>query len=458
MVNQGNILPRKSFWNDCLLHLEGELSSNHFNTWIRPLQAEKDHNKLFLFAPNRFVKDWVDSHYLDRISEIATSIGKSDFEVILKIGSKEAISIEKRSDKKSAKKKSGNSAVRKKMRQEFSTALNPKFTFHSHVAGKSNQLARAASLQVGENPGQSYNPLFIYGGSGVGKTHLMQSAGNLILQHQPTATVAYVRSEFFVQGFVKALQHGTIDDFKLHYRSVDALLIDDIHFFARKNQSQEEFFHTFNSLLDLNRQIIMTSDRMPQEIEGLEERLVSRFGSGLTVPIEPPELETRVAILITKATEMGINLPQEVAFFISRQIRSNVRELEGGLNRIVASMRFTGREIDLDLAKDALKDIVGFQQRMISLENIQKTVAEYYKIRVSDIRSKKRTRSITRPRQIAMTLSKELTNHSLPEIGDAFGGRDHTTVIHAVKKVAELKRDNPQLNEDYENLLKILSS
>ena len=451
-------MPRKSFWNDCLLHLEGELSSNHFNTWIRPLQAEKDHNKLFLFAPNRFVKDWVDSHYLDRISEIATSIGKSDFEVILKIGSKEAISIEKGSDKKSTKVKSGNSAVRKKMRQEFSTALNPKFTFHSHVAGKSNQLARAASLQVGENPGQSYNPLFIYGGSGVGKTHLMQSAGNLILQHQPTATVAYVRSEFFVQGFVKALQHGTIDDFKLHYRSVDALLIDDIHFFARKNQSQEEFFHTFNSLLDLNRQIIMTSDRMPQEIEGLEERLVSRFGSGLTVPIEPPELETRVAILITKATEMGINLPQEVAFFISRQIRSNVRELEGGLNRIVASMRFTGREIDLDLAKDALKDIVGFQQRMISLENIQKTVAEYYKIRVSDIRSKKRTRRITRPRQIAMTLSKELTNHSLPEIGDAFGGRDHTTVIHAVKKVAELKRDNPQLNEDYENLLKILSS
>ena len=453
-------MPRKSFWNDCLLHLEGELSSNHFNTWIRPLQAEKDHNKLYLFAPNRFVKDWVDSHYLNRISEIATSIGKSDFEVILKIGSKQPVIVDAKSNQKTAKKKnnSGGSASRKKMRKEFSTTLNPKFTFHSHVAGKSNQLARAAALQVGENPGQSYNPLFIYGGSGVGKTHLMQSAGNLILQHQPTATIAYVRSEFFVQGFVKALQHGTIDNFKLHYRSVDALLIDDIHFFARKNQSQEEFFHTFNSLLDMNRQIIMTSDRMPQEIEGLEERLVSRFGSGLTVPIEPPELETRVAILITKASEMGINLPQEVAFFISRQIRSNVRELEGGLNRIVASMRFTGREIDLDLAKDALKDIVGFQQRMISLENIQKTVAEYYKIRVSDIRSKKRTRSITRPRQIAMTLSKELTNHSLPEIGDAFGGRDHTTVIHAVKKVAELKSDTPQINEDYENLLKILSS
>jgi chromosomal replication initiator protein len=452
-------LPRKSFWNDCLLHLEGELSSNHFNTWIRPLQAEKDHNRLYLLAPNRFVKEWVDAHYLDRITEIASSIGKNDFEVILRIGSRDPGGIEKSPTKKNPRSTSGNSASsRKKVRLEFSTALNPKFAFHSHVAGKSNQLARAAALQVGENPGQSYNPLFIYGGSGVGKTHLMQSAGNLILQHQPTANVAYVRSEFFVQGFVKALQHGTIDDFKLHYRSVDTLLIDDIHFFARKNQSQEEFFHTFNSLLDLNRQIIMTSDRMPQEIEGLEERLVSRFGSGLTVPIEPPELETRVAILITKASEIGIDLPQEVAFFISRQIRSNVRELEGGLNRVIASMRFTGRDIDLDLAKEALKDIVGFQQRMISLDNIQKTVAEYFKIRVSDIRSKKRTRNITRPRQIAMTLSKELTNHSLPEIGDAFGGRDHTTVIHAVKKVSELTSEIPQLNEDYENLLKILSS
>jgi len=452
-------LSRQTFWNDCLLHLEGELSSNHFNTWIRPLQAEKEKNKLYLLAPNRFVKDWVDSHYLNRITEIAGSIGKGDLEVILKIGSKDiSDNSELATDKKIQQKNSGNKTSRKKIRKEFTTALNPKFTFHSHVAGKSNQLARAAALQVGENPGQSYNPLFIYGGSGVGKTHLMQSAGNMILQHQPTATIAYVRSEFFVQGFVKALQHGTIDDFKLHYRSVDALLIDDIHFFARKNQSQEEFFHTFNSLLDLNRQIIMTSDRMPQEIEGLEERLVSRFGSGLTVPIEPPELETRVAILITKASEMGINLPQEVAFFISRQIRSNVRELEGGLNRIIASMRFTGREIDLDLAKEALKDIVGFQRRMISLENIQKTVAEYFKIRLSDIRSKKRTRNITRPRQIAMSLSKELTNHSLPEIGDAFGGRDHTTVIHAVKKVSQLTSENPQLNEDYENLLKILSN
>jgi chromosomal replication initiator protein len=286
----------------------------------------------------------------------------------------------------------------------------------------------------------------------------MQAAGNMILKQNPSANIAYVRSEMFVQGFVKALRHHSIDEFKRHYRSVDALLIDDIHFFAGKNQSQEEFFHTFNSLHDLNHQIIMTSDRLPQEIEGLEERLVSRFGYGLTVPIEAPELETRVAILITKASEMGVELPQEVAFYISRQIRSNVRELEGGLNRVIASMRFTGRSIDMELAKEALKDIVGFQERMISLSNIQKTVSEYYKIRVSDMHSKRRNRHITRPRQIAMALSKELTNHSLPEIGDSFGGRDHTTVIHACKKVGDLVKENSQLKGDYENLLKILSS
>jgi chromosomal replication initiator protein len=286
----------------------------------------------------------------------------------------------------------------------------------------------------------------------------MQAAGNMILKHNPSANVAYVRSEMFVQSFVKALRHHSIDEFKRHYRTVDALLIDDIHFFAGKNQSQEEFFHTFNALHDINHQIIMTSDRLPQEIDGLEERLVSRFGCGLTVPIEAPELETRVAILITKASEMGVELPQEVAFYISRQIRSNVRELEGGLNRIIASMRFTGRGIDLELAKEALKDIVGFQERMISLNNIQKTVSEYYKIRISDMHSKRRTRHITRPRQIAMALSKELTNHSLPEIGDSFGGRDHTTVIHACKKVNDLVKENSQLKGDYENLLKILSS
>ena len=453
-------MARKSFWSSCLKQLESELSVDQFNTWIRPLQAEKDRNRLTILAPNRFVKQWVEDNYLARISEIVCDIGEDDYSITLKIGTRSPTADESvsTSREKKATRPPVDGATRVRSTQDFSSSLNPKFTFDSHVAGKSNQLARAAAFQVGENPGRGYNPLFIYGGSGVGKTHLMQAAGNMILKHNPSANVAYVRSEMFVQGFVKALRHSRIDEFKRHYRSVDALLIDDIHFFAGKTQSQEEFFHTFNSLHDLNRQIIMTSDRLPQEIDGLEERLVSRFGYGLTVPIEAPELETRVAILITKASELGVELPQEVAFYIARQIRSNVRELEGGLNRVIASMRFTGRDIDMDLAKEALKDIVGFQERMISLSNIQKTVSEYYKIRVSDLHSKRRNRHITRPRQIAMALAKELTNHSLPEIGDSFGGRDHTTVIHACKKVNDLVKENSQIKGDYENLLKILSS
>jgi len=459
-------LARKSFWSNCLEQLESELSVDQFNTWIRPLQAEKDRNRLTILAPNRFVKEWVEENYLERISEVVSQVGEGEFSIVLKIGTRSIpAGTEEDSDrggslrdKKKTNTQESSNTTRIKTKLDYSASLNPKFTFDSHVAGKSNQLARAAAFQVGENPGRAYNPLFIYGGSGVGKTHLMQSAGNMILKHNPSAHVAYVRSEMFVQGFVKALRHHSIDDFKRHYRSVDALLIDDIHFFAGKNQSQEEFFHTFNALHDLNHQIIMTSDRLPQEIDGLEERLVTRFGCGLTVPIEAPELETRVAILITKASEMGVELPQEVAFYISRQIRSNVRELEGGLNRIIASMRFSGRNIDLELAKEALKDIVGFQERMVSLNNIQKTVSEYYKIRISDMHSKRRNRHITRPRQIAMALSKELTNHSLPEIGDSFGGRDHTTVIHACKKVNDLVNENSQLKGDYENLLKILSS
>jgi chromosomal replication initiator protein len=456
-------LARKSFWSNCLEQLESELSVDQFNTWIRPLQVEKDRNRIAILAPNRFVKEWVEDNYLERISEVVTQVGEGEFNITLKIGTRSvAAGTAGEHDGGSIQEKKpgtqGNRATRIKAKLEYSAGMNPNFTFDSHVAGKSNQLARAAAFQVGENPGRGYNPLFIYGGSGVGKTHLMQAAGNMILKHNPSANVAYVRSEMFVQSFVKALRHHSIDEFKRHYRTVDALLIDDIHFFAGKNQSQEEFFHTFNALHDINHQIIMTSDRLPQEIDGLEERLVSRFGCGLTVPIEAPELETRVAILITKASEMGIELPQEVAFYISRQIRSNVRELEGGLNRVIASMRFTGRSIDLELAKEALKDIVGFQERMISLNNIQKTVSEYYKIRISDMHSKRRTRHITRPRQIAMALSKELTNHSLPEIGDSFGGRDHTTVIHACKKVNDLVKENSQLKGDYENLLKILSS
>jgi len=454
-----------ALWSRCLQQLETELSSDQFNTWIRPLQAQPDGQYLYLYAPNRFVREWVEDNYFDRITEVVSKLANQDYEIALRIGSRQAKGPGEKGQEQPtattstiAGQPGETRAIRSSRRLEYSTQLNGKFTFDTHVAGKSNQLARAAAFQVGENMGRAYNPLFIYGGSGIGKTHLMQAAGNLILKHNPAAVIAYVRSEMFVQGFVNALRHQTIDEFKRHYRSVDALLIDDIHFFAGKNQSQEEFFHTFNSLIDLNHQIIMTSDRLPQEIEGLEERLVSRFGSGLTVPIEPPELETRVAILMSKAGDLGIEMPQEVAFFISRQIRSNVRELEGALNRVIASMRFTGRPIDLELTKDALKDIVGFQERMISLNNIQKTVAEYFKIRVADLHSKRRTRQITRPRQIAMSLAKELTNHSLPEIGDAFGGRDHTTVIHACRKVDELNRENTQIREDYQNLLKILST
>jgi chromosomal replication initiator protein len=351
---------------------------------------------------------------------------------------------------------SGKAGVKRDTRG--SGRLNPEFTFGTHIEGKSNQLARAAARQVGENPGGAYNPLFIYGGVGLGKTHLMQAAGHLMCAQDPDAKVAYVHSERFVADMVKALQHNAINDFKKHYRNLDALLIDDIQFFVGKERSQEEFFHTFNNLLDGQRQIIITADRFPKELVGVEERLISRFGSGLTVSIEPPELETRVAILMKKAQQEGIDLPEDVAFFVAKRVRSNVRELEGALRRIMASAAFTGREIDLNLASESLKDLLAFQERLVSINNIQKTVAEYYKIRVADLHSKSRSRHVARPRQVAMTLSKELTNHSLPEIGDAFGGRDHTTVLHACRKINELAQHDPQIKEDYNNLLRILST
>jgi chromosomal replication initiator protein len=335
--------------------------------------------------------------------------------------------------------------------------LNPTFTFESFVEGKSNQLARAAASQVGENPGKSYNPLFIYGGVGLGKTHLMHAIGNSMLNNNPEARVSYVHSERFVGDMVQGLQHNTISEFKRNYRSLDALLIDDIQFFAGKERSQEEFFHTFNALLEGQRQIILTCDRYPKEVAGLEERLKSRFGWGLTVAIEPPELETSVAILMSKAAADGISLPEEVAFFIAKRIRSNVRELEGALRRVIANYRFTGREIDVDFAKEALRDLLALQDRLVSIENIQKTVAEYFKIRVGDLLSKKRSRSIARPRQIGMALAKELTNHSLPEIGDAFGGRDHTTVLHGCRRIASLRETDKRVDDDYLNLLRTLT-
>ncbi len=426
------------------------MSSQQFNTWIRPLHAIADDGGLRLLAPNRFVMDWVRRQYLDRLQELARDYGCDPIPVSIEIGSHaSALRPAGRADQRSESRDS---------HQPYAPGhLNKTFTFDTHVEGKSNQLARAAAMQVGENPGRAYNPLFIYGGVGLGKTHLMQAAGNLIVARDAGAKVAYVHSERFVADMVKALQHNAINDFKRHYRSLDALLIDDIQFFAGKTHSQEEFFHTFNTLLEGQRQVVITSDRFPKEITGVQERLISRFGSGLTVPIDPPELETRVAILNKKARVLGMEIPDEVAFFVAKQIRSNVRELEGALHRVVASARFTGQPIDLELARDALKDLLVFQERQVTINNIQKTVAEYYKMRVSDLHSKRRNRQITRPRQIAMALAKELTNLSLPEIGDAFGGRDHTTVIHACRKVAELLQTEAKIKEDYDNLQKLLS-
>ncbi len=432
-------------WQSCLARLEQELSAQQFNTWIRPLQAIEEGQALRLLAPNRFVMEWVRDRFMSRIAELATQYDHSHpLNVSVEVGTQEfAVATVRLTNNTRTVAAIGR--------------LNPDFTFDSHVEGKSNQLARAAAQQVGENPGRAYNPLFIYGGVGLGKTHLMHAAGNLILRRSPGAAVAYVHSERFVADMVRALQHNTIGEFKKFYRSLDALLIDDIQFFVGKERSQEEFFHTFNALLEGQRQVIISADRFPKDLVGVAERLVSRFGSGLTVAIEPPELETRVAILIKKAEAEGTALPEDVAFFIAKQVRSNVRELEGALRRVVANAHFTGRAIDRDLASESLKDLLAFQERLVTINNIQKTVAEYYKIRVSDLYSKRRSRQIARPRQVAMRLAKELTNHSLPEIGDAFGGRDHTTVLHACRKISTLLDSDARVKEDYNNLIKILS-
>ena len=430
--------------------LQAELPEQQFNTWIRPLQAVDDGSVLRLLAPNRFVIDWVQQHYLERILEVVDDT-EANTEVIVEVGSRPAAAAP------AAAQASPSRPGPRSVKEPVKSRLNPLFTFESFVEGKSNQLARAAASQVGENPGKSYNPLFIYGGVGLGKTHLMHAVGNAILKNDPNARVSYVHSERFVSDMVKGLQHNRISEFKRAYRSLDALLIDDIQFFAGKERSQEEFFHTFNALLEGQRQIILTCDRYPKEVSGLEERLKSRFGWGLTVAIEPPELETSVAILISKATAEGVELPDEVAFFIAKRIRSNVRELEGALRRVIANYRFTGRPINLDFAKEALRDLLALQERLVSIENIQKTVADYFKIRVGDLLSKKRSRSIARPRQVAMALSKELTNHSLPEIGDAFGGRDHTTVLHACRRIESLRETDKRIDDDYLNLLRTLT-
>lgn len=444
-----------SLWQQCLVRLENELPEQQFNTWIRPLHAIHSGSALKLLAPNRFVLDWVKDHYIGSIQQSVCELSRDDsLQVLLEVGSNQPAT--------DAPEPAAGGSPRADRRQEKRGLprgnLNPGFTFDSFVEGKSNQLARAASMQIAENPGTAYNPLFIYGGVGLGKTHLMHAVGNTIVANRPTAQVVYLHSERFVADMVKALQHNAINEFKRYYRTVDALLIDDIQFFAGKERSQEEFFHTFNALLEGHSQVILTCDRYPKEVVGLEERLKSRFGWGLTVAIEPPELETRVAILVNKALQANIELPSDVAFFIAKRINSNIRELEGALRRVMASARFTGRVIDLAFTKEALRDLLALQDKLVSVDNIQKTVAEYYKIRVADLLSPRRTRSITRPRQIAMALAKELTSHSLPEIGESFGGRDHTTVLHACRKVNELKESDLRIAEDYSNLCRKLTT
>ncbi|RBP53759.1 chromosomal replication initiator protein DnaA [Arenicella xantha] len=439
-------------WDKCLKKLEDEVDDHDFHTWVRPLMTKDSDATFKLYAPNRFIKDWLTDNLIDQLTKTAMHFGGGDIQLSVELNDHRAALL------KEPAASDDTLADELPSRNPFGTnVLNSSFTFENHIEGKSNQIARAATKQVSENPGVAYNPLFIYGGVGLGKTHLMHAAGNLIQQTRQNAQVAYVHSERFVSDMVKSIETNSMNKFKNYYRSLDALLIDDIQFFADKDKSQEEFFHTFNTLLETGAQIILTSDKFPKEINNLQERLTSRFESGLTVRIDPPELETRVAILKNKARKNNIDLNDDVAFMVAKKIRSNVRELEGALHRLVASSRFTGREIDLDLAKDTLQDLTLFQERKISIENIQKTVADYYGIRVSDLKSKRRNRQIARPRQVAMSLAKELTNMSLPDIGDAFGGRDHTTVIHACKKVVELTKTDSKINEDYNGLLKILS-
>ncbi|UXD89258.1 chromosomal replication initiator protein DnaA [Thalassolituus hydrocarboniclasticus] len=497
-----------ALWQDCLGHLQHELPAQQYNTWIRPLVANADSGQLVLSAPNRFVKDWVKDKYLQRIQEILSDLnGGLITRVELAVGEAQpmfrplAVNRPESAPAPAQNENFGFAAPRAQAEFDYGSQqevpsfnntpsygeapvasapapaasrpkrevqveggiqhqsfLNPTFTFKTFVEGKSNQLAHAAARQVAENAGGSYNPLFIYGGVGLGKTHLMHAVGNYLQSKNPNAKVLYVHSERFVQDMVKALQLNAINEFKRFYRGLDALLIDDIQFFAGKERSQEEFFHTFNALLEGGQQMILTCDRYPKEINGLEERLKSRFGWGLTVAVEPPELETRVAILMKKAEQTGVHLPDDAAFFIAQKIRSNVRELEGALKRVVANAHFTGSEITLPFIKESLKDLLALQDKQVSVDNIQRIVSEYYKIKMSDLLSKRRTRSIARPRQVAMALSKELTNHSLPEIGDAFGGRDHTTVLHACRKIKELQETSADIREDYKNLLRSLTT
>lgn len=456
-------------WESCLDRLQDELPSQQFNMWLRPLQPDWDAGaqRLRLFAPNRYVVEHIKDKYLGRISELLNEIEGKPAQVSVEVGSRPRAAMPAAPVPVAApvpelpavaSNLSGDERKAEMMPAAYRHGLDSKLTFENFIAGKSNDLARAAAEQVAENPGKGYNPLFIYGGVGLGKTHLMHAVGNAIQATNPGAKVVYLQSERFVNDLVRSLQTNTINEFKRYYRSVNALLIDDIQFFVGKDRSQEEFFHTFNALVDGGQQIILTSDRFPKEIDGLEERLKSRFGWGLTVQVEPPELETRVAILVSKAEDVGIVLPQEIAFFIAQKIRGNVRELEGALRRVIAHASFKGAPITADLARDALRDLLAMQARLIQIDNIQRLVADYYKIKMGELLSPKRNRSVARPRQMAMALAKDLTSHSLPEIGEQFGGRDHTTVLHGCRKIAELRKTHPDVDEDWRNLSRLLTS
>ena len=439
----------QNLWDACLRRLEQELPAQQFNTWIRPLAPEVGEaaDTLVLAAPNRFVLELVRERFAARIERLATET--SGRELGLRLVLARAVEAAARAVPV-APRTPEIPSNRERAR------LNPAFSFDSFVTGKANQLARAAAMQVAENPGVSYNPLFVYGGVGLGKTHLVQAIGNQLADHRPQARIRYIHAEAYVTDVVRAYQQKSFDEFKRYYHSLDLLLIDDIQFFSNKGRTQEEFFYAFNALVEAHKQIVITCDTYPKEISGIENRLISRFGWGLTVAVEPPELEMRVAILLKKAEAESLSLDEPVAFFLAKHIQSNVRELEGGLKRVLAYARFSGQEISVDLCRDALRDLLAIQSRQVSIENIQKTVADYYKIKVSEMYSKKRSRNVARPRQIAMALAKELTHMSLPDIGEAFGGRDHTTVLHACRKVASLRNTNSDVTRDINSLLKVL--
>ncbi len=469
----------ENFWSACLSRFESELSTQQYNTWIKPLYAEINGGAVRVFAPNRFVMQWVKDRFLKKIEQFAheQDLGNIQIELVLsEVNSKDiknnhhdnsqpGLEVRNTSDANSAESKHKinliqnlTNTTKKQTLSKLpeSSGLNPSFNFNNYVTGRANQLARAAAIQVAENPGSAYNPLFIYGGVGLGKTHLLQAIGNELKSHNPDAKIRYLHAERYVSDVVKAYEHKAFDEFKRQYHSLDLLLIDDIQFFAKKTRTQEEFFYAFNSLIEAKKQIVITCDTYPKEIVDVDERLRTRFSWGLTVAVEPPELEMRVAILLKKAEAVNLNLPEDVAFFIAKQIRSSVRELEGALNRIIAMAKFTGHAIDVNLAKDALRDLIAVRGRQVTMENIQKTVADYYKIKVAEMYSKKRTRNFARPRQVAMALSRELTNHSFPEIGEAFGGRHHTTVMHACDEVDSLRQNDATIARDISFLIQVI--